>query len=89
MLIVISDGSPMDSATGQANDAFYLDNHLKAVVARHEASRDVEVLGLGVGLDLSPYYRQCLAVDLTVPPDMKLFAEIVGWMGAGGRARKG
>ena len=89
ILIVISDGSPMDSATGQANDAFYLDNHLKAVVARHEASRDVEVLGLGVGLDLSPYYRRCLAVDLSVPPDMKLFAEIVGWIGARGRARKG
>ncbi|KAE8757372.1 cobalt chelatase [Paraburkholderia madseniana] len=88
ILIVISDGSPMDSATGQANDAFYLDNHLKAVVVRHEASRDVEVLGLGVGLDLSPYYRRCLAVDLSAPPDMKLFAEIVGWIGArapGGR----
>ena len=59
---------------------YYLDNHLKEVVARHEASRDVEVLGLGVGLDLSPYYRRCLAVDLSVPPDMKLFAGIVGWM---------
>ncbi|MFP3567957.1 cobaltochelatase CobT-related protein [Paraburkholderia sp. SIMBA_030] len=82
ILIVISDGSPMDSATGQANDAYYLDNHLKEVVARHEASRDVEVLGLGVGLDLRPYYRRCLAVDLSVPPDMKLFAEIVGWIGA-------
>ena len=82
ILIVISDGSPMDSATGQANDAYYLDNHLKEVVARHEAARDVEVLGLGVGLDLSPYYRRCLAVDLSVPPDMKLFAELVGWIGA-------
>jgi cobaltochelatase CobT len=85
ILIVISDGSPMDSATAQANDIYYLDNHLKEVVARHEASRDVEVLGLGVGLDLSPYYRRCLAVDLSVPPDMKLFAEIVGWIGAGRR----
>jgi cobaltochelatase CobT len=86
ILIVISDGSPMDSATAQANDAYYLDNHLKEVVARHEASREVEVLGLGVGLDLSPYYRRCLAVDLSVPPDMKLFAEIVRWIGAGRRA---
>ncbi|MHB9841972.1 cobaltochelatase CobT-related protein [Paraburkholderia terrae] len=85
ILIVISDGSPMDSATAQANDAYYLDNHLKEVVARHEASRDVEVLGLGVGLDLSPYYRRCLAVDPSMPPDMKLFAEIVGWIGAGRR----
>jgi cobaltochelatase CobT len=82
ILVVISDGSPMDSATAQVNDTFYLDNHLKQVVARNEAARDVELLGLGVGLDLSPYYRRCLAVDLSTPPDMSLFAELVGWIGA-------
>jgi cobaltochelatase CobT len=82
ILVVISDGSPMDSATAQVNDTYYLDNHLKQVVARNEAARDVELLGLGVGLDLSPYYRRCLAVDLSTPPDMSLFAELVGWIGA-------
>jgi cobaltochelatase CobT len=82
ILVVISDGSPMDSATCQANDAGYLDRHLEEVVARHEAARDVEVLGLGVGLDLSPYYRRCRAVDLSVPLDMTLFAELVQWIGA-------
>lgn len=82
ILIVISDGSPMDSATAQANDTYYLDHHLKQVVARNEAARDVELLGLGVGLDLSPYYRHCLAVDLSAPPDMSMFAELVGWIGA-------
>jgi cobaltochelatase CobT len=80
ILIVVSDGSPMDSATAQANDAFYLDSHLKEVVARHEAAGDVEVLGLGVGLDLSPYYRRSLALDLSTGPDMGVFGEIVGWM---------
>ncbi len=80
-LIVVSDGSPMDSATAQANDPFYLDNHLKRGVARHEAARDVEVLGLGVGLDLSPYYRRSLALDLSAPPDMAVFGEIVAWIG--------
>jgi len=82
ILVVISDGSPMDSATAQVNDTYYLDNHLKQVVERNEAARDVELLGLGVGLDLSPYYRRCLAVDLSTPPDMPLFAELVGWIGA-------
>ncbi|WP_206998642.1 cobaltochelatase CobT-related protein [Trinickia mobilis] len=81
ILIVVSDGSPMDSATAHANDAYYLDHHLKEVVARHEAARDVEVLGLGVGLDLSPYYRHCLAVDLSVPPTMPLLAEVASWLG--------
>lgn len=82
VLVVISDGSPMDSATSQANDAFYLDQHLREVVARHEAARDVEVLGLGVGLDLSPFYRHNLGLDLSVPPDMTLFARLAAWLGA-------
>ena len=51
VLIVISDGCPMDTATNLANDAFYLDNHLKEVVARHERQADIDIFGLGVGLD--------------------------------------
>jgi cobaltochelatase CobT len=82
IVVVISDGSPMDSATSLANDAGYLDRHLREVVARHDAERDVEILGLGVGLDLSPYYRHCLSVDLSGAPTMTLFAEVVRWIGA-------
>jgi len=81
VLIVISDGSPMDAATHHANDAYYLDNHLKQVVAEQRAYGDVDVLGLGVGLDLSPYYRYSLAVDLSVAPDMALCSEVVRWIG--------
>jgi len=81
IVIVISDGSPMEGATVLANNASYLDNHLRKVIARHEAARDVEVLGLGVGLDLSPYYRHCLAKDLSVPPTMAMFGELVRWIG--------
>ncbi|MDQ7977326.1 cobalt chelatase [Paraburkholderia sp. SARCC-3016] len=81
VLIVISDGSPMDAATHHANDAYYLDNHLKQVVAEQRAYGDVDVLGLGVGLDLSPYYRYSLAVDLSAAPDMALFSEVARWIG--------
>lgn len=81
MLIVVSDGCPADGATALANDAFYLDNHLKSVVARREQQGQVEVMGLGVGLDLSPFYRRCLATDLTRPIDNELFAEIVQLLG--------
>ncbi|RKP52863.1 cobaltochelatase CobT-related protein [Trinickia fusca] len=82
ILVVISDGSPMDAATAQANDAFYLDNHLKDVVARHEMLRDVDVIGLGVGLDLSPYYRHCVALDPAAPLDMARFVALARWIGA-------
>lgn len=82
ILVVISDGSPMDGATALANDAFYLDGHLKQVVAQHEAMRDIEILGLGVGFDLGPYYRRRLAIDLSAMPDMKGLVEIARWIGA-------
>lgn len=64
ILMVISDGSPMDSATNLANDDFYLCNHLKQVVARQEQLGKLDICGLGVGLDLSPYYKRSLAIDL-------------------------
>lgn len=81
ILVVISDGSPSDGATNLANDAFYLDNHLKQVIAQHEARRDVEILGIGVGLDLSPFYRHRLSVDLTRSLDNVLFFEIARLIG--------
>ena len=77
ILVVISDGSPADGATGLANDPFYLDNHLKDVVARREQQGAVEILGLGVGLDLSPFYRRCLATDMSKALDNELFFDIV------------
>lgn len=86
ILIVISDGCPADSATGLANDAFYLDNHLKDVVARRTRQGDVDILGLGVGLDLSPFYRRCLATDLSQELDNALFFDIVQLIG--GRHRR-
>lgn len=58
LLVVLSDGSPMDSATALANDAFYLDNHLAEVVRQQELAGTSEIYGVGVGLDLSAFYRR-------------------------------
>lgn len=79
-LVVISDGSPMDCATEQANDAYYLDNHLRAVVSAHEQKKDVCIMALGVGLDLSPYYRLSFPIDLSEPPGMPLLQDIAHWL---------
>ena len=40
ILMVISDGSPMDSATNLANDEFYLDNHLKHMVEKYDGGKE-------------------------------------------------
>ena len=77
ILIVVSDGSPMDTATMLANDKFYLDNHLKQVVERMEKWNRIEVYGLGVGLDLSPYYDHSLSIDISTAPTNQVFFEII------------
>ena len=91
LLIVLSDGSPMDSATHQANDRHYLDHHLREVVTRAEKLAGqqpgaAEVFGLGVGLDLSPYYSRSHVLDLTERPGMGSFREVMAMLGR--RARR-
>ena len=66
----------MDSATNLSNDAHYLDHHLKDVVARHEQS-GAEIYGLGVGLDLSPYYSRSHVLDLSDGVRSIVFRELI------------
>ena len=80
ILLVISDGCPMDGATQLANDTHYLDNHLKQVVAQQAQSGEVAVFGVGVGLDLSPFYPHNLALDLSSPPGNGVFRELLGML---------
>jgi cobaltochelatase CobT len=83
-LLVVSDGSPMDSATHLANDQHYLDHHLREVVLRQAQQGRVAIRGLGVGLDLSPYYRHSHALDLSAPPGNRVFHEILSMIAASG-----
>jgi cobaltochelatase CobT len=76
ILIVISDGCVMDSATSLANDASYLDRHLRKVLARREREGTVEIIGLGVGLDLSQFYRRTISADFSRGLDNALFFEL-------------
>jgi cobaltochelatase CobT len=81
---VISDGSPMDSATSLANDTHYLDHHLRDVVAAHER-HGVEIYGIGVGLDLSPYYSRSQVLDLSGAVGGAVFRDVLGMLGHGPR----
>ncbi len=75
--MVVSDGCPMDGATAQANDEFYLDNHLQQVVQRYDQPGQLEIYGLGVGLDLGLYYRHHLSLDPEKGLDNQLLNDIV------------
>ncbi len=83
LLLVVSDGSPTDGATALANDAHYLDHHLCQVVAGLQAQGEVEVYGIGVGLDLSPYYRNNRALDLSHSVTQAVLREIVALLAVG------
>lgn len=88
LLIVLSDGSPMDSATNLANDPYYLDNHLKEVVMREESAGSVQIFGLGLGLDLSPYYSRSHALDVSHGVRYELFREVVALLAGRGMGRR-
>lgn len=77
ILLVISDGSPMDSATNLANDEFYLDNHLKHMVDKYDNGAGMEIYGVGVGLGLTPFYRHCVAIDLNESLSNHVFTQIL------------
>ena len=85
LLLVISDGSPMDSATHLANGPHYLDQHLRETIMRHEQSGQVAILGIGVGLDLSAYYRHSLGVDLATAQGNHVFNGILALLASGAR----
>ncbi|RSN41991.1 cobalt chelatase [Amycolatopsis sp. WAC 04197] len=76
ILLVLSDGSPMDSATNLANDPHYLDEHLRETVLREEST--VEIRGVGVGLDLSPFYRRSRVLDTSVTSGYAPFRDVLG-----------
>ena len=86
LLIVFTDGCPMDSATMQANDDGYLGQHLMQVVQQHEAQGAVQIVGVGVGLDLSLFYSRCQAIDLSAGLRHETLDEIVALIA--GRARR-
>ena len=85
LLLVISDGSPMDSATNLANDAHYLDHHLRDVVQSVETAGQVDIFGVGVGLDLSPYYSRSHVLDLAGSTGNQIFRELIDLIAGRGR----
>lgn len=61
LLIVLSDGAPFDRATADANGRGFLEQHLRQVIARVEAS-PVRMLAIGTGQDVSRFYRHACVV---------------------------
>ena len=62
VIMVISDGAPVDDSTLSVNSGNYLEQHLKKVVKWVEASKDIEINAIGIGHDVSNYYKKAIKI---------------------------
>ena len=62
ILMVISDGAPVDDSTLSVNSGDYLEKHLKKIVKFIENKTDIEILAIGIGHDVSRYYNKAIKI---------------------------
>ena len=72
ILIVISDGAPVDDATLSANNANILESHLSKTVSEIQKAKKIDLLAIGIGHDVSKYYKKAFTID-----DVSKLAEIM------------
>ena len=63
IMIVISDGAPVDDSTLSANREDYLDNHLKKIISLIEDDSPVELQAIGIGHDVTKYYENAITIN--------------------------
>jgi len=62
ILMVISDGAPVDDSTLSVNAGNYLERHLRQVIERIETRSPVELVAIGIGHDVTRYYRRAVTI---------------------------
>ena len=72
ILIVISDGAPVDDSTLSANNSNILDDHLKNVIEKLENDSSIQLFAIGIGHDVSKYYKEAFTID-----DVSMLAEVL------------
>ena len=62
ILMVISDGAPVDDSTLSVNPGNYLERHLRDVIREIEDRRQVELVAIGIGHDVTRYYKRAVTI---------------------------
>ena len=62
ILMVISDGAPVDDSTLSVNTGNYLERHLRHVIADIEQKSSIELVAIGIGHDVTRYYRRAVTI---------------------------
>lgn len=63
ILMVISDGAPVDDSTLSSNNGGYLDAHLREVIAQVENKMPIELVAIGIGHDVTRYYKRAVTIS--------------------------
>ena len=63
ILMVISDGAPVDDSTLSLNNGSYLDQNLREVIAKVENSLPIELVAIGIGHDVTRYYKRAVTIS--------------------------
>jgi cobaltochelatase CobT len=62
ILMVISDGAPVDDSTLSVNSGNYLEKHLRQVIADIESRSPIELIAIGIGHDVTRYYKRAVTI---------------------------
>ncbi|MCL2384948.1 MAG: cobaltochelatase subunit CobT [Alphaproteobacteria bacterium] len=62
ILMMISDGAPVDDSTLSVNPGTYLEKHLRAIIEEIETRSPVELIAIGIGHDVTRYYRRAVTI---------------------------
>ncbi|MCD2175665.1 cobaltochelatase subunit CobT [Rhizobium sp. C4] len=93
ILMMISDGAPVDDSTLSVNPGNYLERHLRAVIEQIETKSPVELLAIGIGHDVTRYYRKAVTIvdadELAGAMTEQLAALFADESEAGGSGRRG
>ena len=63
ILMMISDGAPVDDSTLSVNSGSYLEQHLRKVIEEIESRSPVELLAIGIGHDVTRYYKRAVTIS--------------------------
>jgi cobaltochelatase CobT len=89
MLMVISDGVPLDEATLSANPGGYLEQHLRNVVKWIETRSAVELAAIGIGHDVTDFYARAIAIADIDQLGQAMVEQLAELFVAPGRVRSG
>ena len=87
ILMVISDGAPVDDSTLSVNPANYLEKHLRDVIAMVERRRTVELIAIGIGHDVTRYYGRAVTITDVEQLAGAMTEQLAGLFDANSRAR--